>query len=407
MKKIKLVEGASLRLGSSELAQFKDFLNKNPDLPVKIISQSLVFDNYIIGSITVGNTSIVIEPRITSLTTNDYFEMQLYTEGIISDSLSTLLDENGQYGIEENLINIFLNQCLKLTSKGLEGQFTTNVDVTNVIHGRILINQIKPMDLLRNRVPVEYTIHSLETIENKIIKLALEKCRMLTRTKIQQKKLGLVNPLFENINVIPSEYYRLVSELRTVPSTYVNGNYPTVIKLACKIMDNITLNMRKSKVLGSSYLVNSNNLFEAYGRKVLKNSMKMNVEKWKSPKPIAKFSHGSESYTKSYVPDILIDYNSELESTYALLDTKNKDISNLQNAAKLPDLYQVIFYCQQLNTRFGGLVYPIRGDLEPIKISINGYSNLNFYIFTINFSKTLKLRNIDYVSNVCHVFHTK
>lgn len=405
LKIIRLTEGESYRLTDNEFQSFSALLRNNSSIPAKIKGKSLFFDDYTIGSITAGNTSIIINPRIKGMKTNDYFEMQLYVDGIETDNLRTLLGESNQYGMEQSLINLFLSQTLKLTRKGLEGQFINKVDLTNIIHGRILVEQIQPIDLLRDRVPVEYSVHSLKTTENKIIKLALDKCRQLIQTPNQLKKLGLVSSYFEDINVFSSDYKRLKEKLSYTYTSYANSFYPLELKLAQKIIEGITLNMRKNELLGSSYLVNSNNIFESYGRKVIKNGLRMKVEKWKEPRHMAKFLYKNFSYYKSYIPDILLGYQQESRTTYALLDTKNKDISDLQNAAKLPDLYQVIFYCQQLHTNYGGLVYPSTKDLPPIRVNIDKFSKLNFYIFSINFTKPIKIRNREFVNNVKKVFY--
>lgn len=404
LKIVRITEGESYKLSDNEFQSFSLFLRSNPSIPAKIKGKSLFFDEYIIGSITAGNTSIIIEPRIRGMKTNDYFEMQLFVEGIESDNLSTLLGESNQYGLEQSLVNLFLSQTVKLTRKGLEGRFTNKVDLTNIIHGRILVERIHPLDLMNDRVPVEYSTYSLNTIENKIIRLALNKCRQLVQTSDQLKNIGIVSPYFENINVLSSEYKVLKDKLSHTYTSYANNFYPLELKLAEKIIEGITLNMKKNELLGSSYLVNSNNIFESYGRKVIKDGFRMKVEKWKEPQRMAKFLYENEEYYKSYVPDILLGYRPESKTTYALLDTKNKDVSDLQNAAKLPDLYQVIFYCQQLHTNYGGLVYPSVKDMSPIRVNIDGFPSLNFYLFFINFSKPIKVRNKDFINSVKKTF---
>ena len=96
---IHLVEGNSYQLNETELPLFKKYLSQNTQIPARIINNNLVFDDYTIGSITVAKTSIIIDPRITGLTTNDYLEMQLYAEGIVSDSITALLKQTTNYGL--------------------------------------------------------------------------------------------------------------------------------------------------------------------------------------------------------------------------------------------------------------------------------------------------------------------
>ncbi|WP_153057660.1 hypothetical protein, partial [Streptococcus suis] len=101
--------------------------------------------------------------------------MELYNEGLLNDSLSTLLDENHSFGLQQNLLRIFLEESQKLVNKGVEGNFIAVKENTNIVKGRILPNEISPMNLVQDLIPVEYTIHTIDTSYNKIIKLALQK----------------------------------------------------------------------------------------------------------------------------------------------------------------------------------------------------------------------------------------
>ncbi|MCT6889047.1 MAG: McrC family protein [Lactobacillus sp.] len=406
MKIVELQEGNSYTLNNNELIDFKEYLLKNPSLPVHIIKNNLIFDNYIIGSITVKNTSIIISPRIKNFTSNDYFEMQLYSEGIISDKVSTLLNENTEYGIQENLVSIFLNCLKKLVNLGLDGYFINKVSYSNTVHGRILVNRIDPVHLIQNEIPIQYDIHTFQTTDNKLIKLALNKCRVLIRGTAQHQEFAQVDSYFQDIVVSHQEINQLIQLKKDsyYNNLHMNPHYSYAIKLAIKILSDIKLNMKNHKLLGSSFLVNSNDLFEKYARAVLKNNLNSSISKWNIPHHVAKFTIDNSDYYKSYVPDVLIDYNKNKNSTYALLDAKNKDISDHQNIANLPDLYQVVFYCQSLKTKLGGLIYPTKANIPPTKIVLDRFSDINFYAFYINFSLPLKQRNLEFVNNVSTKF---
>ena len=406
MKIIKLQEGNSYYLHDDEITDFQNFLHQNSELPVHISKRNLVFDDYIIGSLTVGNTSIAISPRLSHFTTNDYFEMQLYTEGIVSDNVSTLLSENKQYGIQENLVSLFLDILKKLVNFGLDGQFITKESYSNKIHGKILINKIDPIHLLQDEIPIQYDIHTFQTTDNKIIKLALNKCRLLIQNVKEHEKFAQVYSYFKDIFTTRQETELLIQQKKSSYTTsfHTNPHYSYAIKLALKILSDIKLNMKDNKILGSSFLVNSNNLFEKYSRAVLKKNTSFTISKWTNPHRTAKFIIDKNDYYKSYVPDILINYNESKNSTYALIDAKNKDISNHQNIAQLPDLYQVVFYCQNLKTKLGGLVYPSKENLSPIKITLENFTDISFYAFFIDFSLPIKQRNQKFADEVIKSF---
>ena len=401
---IHLVEGNSYQLNETELPLFKKYLSQNTQIPARIINNNLVFDDYTIGSITVAKTSIIIDPRITGLTTNDYFEMQLYAEGIVSDSITALLKQTTNYGLQENLVSLFIDCLQKLVKKGLDGSFYQKIEYSNTIHGRIVVDKIDPVHLAQDQLPIEYTLHTLETADNKLIKLALNKCRSLIDSNDLHQQFAQVAAYFENIQVTPQEENTIQQRIKLEHTSHMNTEYDLAIELSLKILKDIKLNMQGSHVLGTSFLVNSNDIFEKYCRAVLHNGLTANVIKWETPHATAKFIIDNVPYIKSYVPDILINYNQAHNTTYALLDAKNKDISDHHKIGHLADLYQVVYYCQSLHTNMGGLVYPTKKEIKPTKILLNNFADINFYAFFVNFALPLKQRNLQLCQEVSEKF---
>src|SRR5690625_7251593 len=78
--------------------------------------------SYINGSVRIKDLLINIQPRIANLSTNHYLEIQLYNEGILNDKISSLLGENESFGIQENLIELFLKEAYELVNHGVEGE---------------------------------------------------------------------------------------------------------------------------------------------------------------------------------------------------------------------------------------------------------------------------------------------
>lgn len=403
MKIINITENSSYTIDQSNIQDFKDFLNSNKSLPAKLIGNTISFDAYTIGSITVNDLSLIINPRIKKLTPNHYFEMQLFNEGLLDNNLSAIIGENKGYGIQENLTQLFLEETYKLVTQGVEGSFINVREESNNIRGRILVEDISPINLLMDLVPIEYEVHTQNTLYNKIIKLALAKILPLLNGIKQKKIYAMVNAYFEDIDVVASELPLLLMDYKT-KLYYENEKYPVVLGLAIKILKDLKLNMKNNQVLGSSYLVNSNNLFESYSRKILSDGLHSSVSKWDSPKQIGKFSIAHKEYNKSYAPDIMIDYHNDTNSSLAILDAKNKDISNFQDIGSLPDLYQILFYCYSLNSTFGGLVYPYYGEIEPVRINIASFKESNLFAFAIDFSKPISTRNSEFVKRVKNAF---
>lgn len=404
MRIINIPENSSFTLEKSYIEEFRVFLNDNSNLPLHLQDETIIFDSYIIGSINIKDLVINIEPRISKLTSNHYLEMQLYNEGLLDDRISSQLDENESYGVQENLIDLFLKNAYELVNSGLEGDFVKIREETNKIRGKILVEEISPINLLQDKIPIEYEIHTLNTSYNKIIKIALDKVRVLATKRIHIKLYSLVNSYFEDIEIDTINLNDLLQDIE-MKTHFENENYSIVLGLAEKIIRNLKINLRSNKVNSSSYLMNSNSLFENYARKVLLNNLNENVIKWKKDKPMGKLKIGSEEYVKSYSPDIIINYHEDTDTAFAVLDAKNKDISNHSKIGDLSDIYQLLFYSNSLSSEYGGLVYPYYGALEPVQINVESFKETILFAFTIDFSKPVRERNKVFSNSVKNSLH--
>lgn len=404
MSVINIYENASYTLDKSYIDEFKQFLNENKDLPMILQGETIIFDSYTIGSIRIKDLVINIQPRISKLSSNHYLEMQLYNEGLLNDKISSLLGENESFGIQENLIDLFLQEAFDLVNGGVEGDFVKVREETNQIRGKILVDQISPINLLQDKIPIEYEVHTLNTSYNKIIKLALDKVRILRKKDKHIKLHALINSYFDEIDVDITDL-PLILQQKEDKIYFENEKYPLVLGLAEKILKDLKINLKSNQVTSSSYLVNSNTLFEKYVRKVLSNQLKLNVTKWDKAKQMGKFRVGSNEYIKSYSPDIMIDYHHDTNSAFAVLDAKNKDIYNHNKIGELADLYQLLFYCYALNSSYGGLVYPYYGSLQPIRINIDSFKEANLFAFSVDFSKPIKERNLNFSNHIKNTIH--
>ncbi len=404
MNVINIYENSSYTLNKNYIDEFKQFLKDHKDLPMVLQGETIIFDSYTIGSIRVKDLTINILPRISKLSVNHYLEMQLYNEGLLDEKISSLLGENESFGMQENLIDLFLKETFDLVSHGVEGDFVKVTEVTNQIRGKILVDKISPLNLLQDQIPIEYEVHTLNTSYNKIVKLALDKVRILGKKAKHIKLHALANSYFDEIDVDTTDLPLLLQQ-NAEKMYFENEKYPIVLGLAEKILKDLKINLKSNQVTSSSYLVNSNHLFEKYVRKVLLNHLKLNVTKWDQPKPMGKFKVGSNEYIKSFSPDIMIDYHHDTNSAFAVLDAKNKDISNHKKIGELSDLYQLLFYCYALNSSYGGLIYPYYGNLQPIRIHVDSFKEANIFAFSVDFSKPMKERNKLLSDSIKSTFH--
>ena len=130
--------------------------------------------------------------------------------------------------------------------------------------------------------------------------------------------------------------------------------------------------------------------------------MNVYITKWDTPQKIAVLDDGVRKGIKSYVPDILVDYNPNSNTAKAVLDVKNKtfdvkgnDISEILHSA---DMYQLTFYCDKLKTNLGGLIYPASRQYKPINVMIDGNQDFRFVLFSINMKEKIRQRH----RNLCN-----
>lgn len=399
MKMIEIIENTSYTLSEQYIDEIQQLLIENPTLPFTLNHHTLTFDKYIIGSIQIKDLLIVIQPRIKNLAANHYLEMQLYNEGLLDKRISSLLDENQSYGFQDSIISLFLKETFELVSKGLEGDFIMIQEETSYIKGKILVEEISPVNLLMDKVPVEYEMHTLQTSYNKLIKLALDKVRVITQKQSYVKIYSLINSFFDNIQ---ADYMELLDYLSGVDQKlhFINQHYFIVLALAKKILIDLKINLKNNKVSSASYLVNSNTIFEKYARKVLVDNFKVPVSKWNQPRIMGKYTINGMQFNKSYIPDILIDYRHNENSAYAVLDAKNKDISNANNIGEVADIYQLLFYCNTLSAGYGVLIYPYAGGMDVIRLNILSFKETNLFAIAIDFSLPIKERHSKYLEQV-------
>ena len=133
-----------------------------------------------------------------------------------------------------------------------------------------------------------------------------------------------------------------------------------------------------------------------------------NVSKWKKPKKFAKLKNNNIKSSKSYSPDILLNYCEKQKRCDVVLDVKNKtfftDISKSSNIVSSSDMYQIIFYCNQLRARVGCLIYPTSETIQPISIDIDN-QDLKIYLLSVNMSLTSKERQKALLDNIKKFIH--
>lgn len=164
--------------------------------------------------------------------------------------------------------------------------------------------------------------YSQDVIANQIIKSAILKVLRMEPRKNIRKDYQLLLKNFAHIR----EFTGTMAMLDDVANTFFSANphYPLTLEFAIKILRDMKMKFTHGNVSWNAFLHNSNDIFEKYVRKVVSKGIDAYVSKWDAPKKIAELDDGIRKGEKSYIPDILIDYDPLTASAKAVLDAKNK-----------------------------------------------------------------------------------
>ena len=261
--------------------------------------------------------------------------------------------------------------------------------------GKIITSSYNRKLLPINGIRVESDLYELNNIGNQIIKSALIKLSLIGT--LDDETRFFIDKLLNDFSNI-HEYQKNLENLDDDIASYFSTNpyYPIILEYSVKILKDFKLGY-SNDIGGSSwniFLENSNNVFEKYIRIVLERGLKNNVQKWNTPKTFAEIFLENKTGTKSFSPDIIIDYNGS--NARAVFDVKNKKFepnnSNLSDLVDLSDIYQLLFYSNQLNCDVCGLIFPTSNNNPPILLNLLAI-DIKFYLIGINMKDSIQKRN--------------
>jgi 5-methylcytosine-specific restriction enzyme subunit McrC len=398
MKKVIITENSTLNLEEKYIPIINDIISNNSDLPIKLNNNILSFNDYTVGIIKFEDMIIEIQSRNDAISMNSIFEMYSFINSSKIDSTF----QNTGYDLENSfeltsITHYFYKICYSLLSHGLTGTFKKEKEYSNIVKGSIVFE-----DYIRQEVPFkgisvineEYTVNS---IQNQIIKAAIRKLKETEQSDNLVLKLNLLLREFDFVADREFNNYELEfleSNLKTFYSS--NNLYPIVLETSIKILKDLKTSYNNGSIEWYSFLVNSNDTFEKYVRKLLKIGLVEDVVKWKEPKIFSSIKGNNQNGFKSYSPDVLIDYHETYNVSRAVIDVKNKLFNPIRkNVAELVssnDLYQMIFYCRKLKSNVGGIIYPTNEDYLPFKIEISDEGDPLVFLISINMKDSFENR---------------
>jgi 5-methylcytosine-specific restriction endonuclease McrBC regulatory subunit McrC len=282
-----------------------------------------------------------------------------------------------------------------LVNFGLTGGFVSYEAKSKEIDGQIVFEKFHPLELSIYGVSHLREVYINDILANQLIKSAIVKVLQSEYRPEIRRNFQVLLKDFVHID----EYKGNLMGIEEFISSFYSANpyYPLVLEFAIKILKDMKMKFNNGCMEWYAFLHNSNDIFEKYVRKVVSRGISSYVTKWDKPKEIAVLSDGVRNGFKSYVPDILIDYDPLTGKANAVLDVKNKRFDlqrgDLGEVLSSQDMYQLTFYCDKLKTKLGGLVYPASQDYKPVSVLIDGNQDFRFVLFTINMSDRLNVRH--------------
>lgn len=382
---INLAENQELILDDYEINEFIVFLSQNENIPVRVKGNSLIFDQYTIGSIQINNKVINIIPRNNAVDLNVVFDMLMYIKDVKTNTKTTGFEKT-VFSMAQVIPETFINSIQNLINFGITGTIISNEAIGFSLNGELIHESYYKKLLPINGISYKQVSFTTNVYANQIIRLALEKINKLNLSDNINKKTRELLSSFEVIGEFKEELIDINKIIKTFYST--NPFYPQALEMAYIIINDLRISYGNGDIQFYSFLLNSNLLFENYVRKLTDELLTYNVEKWKYNRNFGVLKFNNEKSYKSFVPDIIVGYNSDYNSALGVFDVKNKyfepDITNLGEVVSNQDLYQILFYIRQLKSKFGILIYPTSKFYDAIKMEVLDDGDKYIYIIGIN-----------------------
>ena len=382
---INLSENQELLLNDDELEEFVIFLEQNNSLPIRLIDNTLVFDEYTIGSIQINNRLINIIPRNNAVDLTVVFDMLMYLKDIRSYSKTSGF-EKSIFGMAQIIPETFLNNVQNLIDFGITGTIISNETTGFSLNGELIHESYNKRLIPINGISYKQISFTTDVYANQIIRLALERIYKLNLSEKINKKTRELLSSFEFIDDFQQEIISMDEIIKTFYST--NPFYPQTLEMAYIIINNLRISYGNGDLQFYSFLINSNILFEDYVRKLTDELLAFNVEKWRYYRNFAVLKFNNDKSYKSFVPDIVVGYNSDYNTALGVFDVKNKyfepDLTSLGEVVTNQDLYQILFYLRQLKSRFGILIFPTSKFYDAIRMEVLDDGDKYIYLIGIN-----------------------
>ena len=347
------------------------------------ISKDYVIPQNFIGSINIDDISIEIFPKIPLIKDNKdkkrkrFLEILEYVETFNENIYENLEIGNENMPILEIFISNFIEEVEKILKKGLVYSYINKSENILYFKGKLdLANHIK-YNIIENKFFMNFDEFSVISIENCLIKLALEKIKNISSNMENVDKINKLLVHFEDIEtsgMIPAHLFRKLLIDRK------NGFYKKSLDLAkFFLLDESPYSVfynDEKEITGLFFPMET--IYESYIatklKEVIDNKFSIKIQD-NSYKIFNKCEVGKNEVKKNITcfklkPDIVLENENEI----IILDTKWKELKSPKEneiiynfGISKEDIYQIITYIHVYNSKAkkcnkAYLVYPINNN---------------------------------------------
>ena len=347
------------------------------------ISKDYVIPQNFIGSINIDDISIEIFPKIPLIKDNKdkkrkrFLEILEYVETFNENIYENLEIGNENMPILEIFISNFIEEVEKIVKKGLVYSYINKSENIYYFKGKLdLTNHIK-YNFIENRFFMNFDEFSVSSIENCLIKLALEKIKNISSNMENVDKINKLLVHFEDIEtsgMIPAHLFRKLLIDRK------NDFYKKSLDLAkFFLLDESPYSVfynDEKEITGLFFPMET--IYESYIatklKEVIDNKFSIKIQD-NSYKIFNKCEVGKNEVKKNITcfklkPDIVLENENEI----IILDTKWKELKSPKEneiiynfGISKEDIYQIITYIHVYNSKAkkcnkAYLVYPINNN---------------------------------------------
>ena len=401
-------------IDKNKFNKLKEFIktNKLDEDPkfFKVYKDYIIPQNFI-GSINIDDISIEIFPKISLVKGNEnhhkkerFLEILKYVETFNENIYENLEIGNENMPILEFFISNFIEEIEKILKKGLVYSYINKSENILYFKGKLnLANHIK-YNIIENRFFMNFDEFSINSMENSLIKLALEKIKNISSNMENIDKLHQLLIQFEDIETSglnPAHLFKKILFDRK------NEFYRKSLNLAkFFLLDEspypvfyndereVTGLFFPMEIIYESYVANK--LKQLINKQI---SIKIQDESYRIFDKCEVGGNEEKKYTTLFKlkPDIVV----EKENETIILDTKWKELKNPKENKGIynyniseKDIYQMITYIQVYNTKAkkckkAYLIYPINNnDDSPLTkdIVFSGKDDLEIRAYFIDLS---------------------